>query len=482
MLRRHHLLVQQLMVFFDAALLPFAYVYGMGMRGLVQDLMGVSDSDFKSGEYLHLVMLGMSLAVVLLGNKLMGLYQSQRMRSLLGEAGRIFAVNLVLFMVLLVVTISLQLKNGNVAHIVAFSIINVVCATSARALVRLIARHTRRAGYNFRNLLVLATSRGEPTQLLDQVASHPFWGFKVLAVVVPEGDGMPSWSRKPLPGNPPVLSFEQATNVLDNEPVDELWVDGFPLDSLGFEKLARSAADQGVMLRYILPREHFPGMHWNFEAFDKITTLAASHSPMDDLARMIKRAIDLFVSFSILAVTIPLIMVPVAILLWLEPGGKHQVLFRQIRVGLHGRHFTCYKFRSMIPDAESLLAELQEQNEMGGPVFKMKRDPRVTRIGAFIRKFSIDESPQFFNVVKGDMSLVGPRPPIPTEVNLYQRTQRRRLSVKPGITGLWQVSGRNEITDFEEWVALDLDYIDRWSLWLDIKILLRTIPAVFRGR
>ena len=136
----------------------------------------------------------------------------------------------------------------------------------------------------------------------------------------------------------------------------------------------------------------------------------------------------------------------------------------------------------MIPDAESLLAELQEQNEMGGPVFKMKRDPRVTRIGAFIRKFSIDESPQFFNVVKGDMSLVGPRPPIPTEVNLYQRTQRRRLSVKPGITGLWQVSGRNEITDFEEWVALDLDYIDRWSLWLDIKILLRTIPAVFRGR
>jgi len=136
----------------------------------------------------------------------------------------------------------------------------------------------------------------------------------------------------------------------------------------------------------------------------------------------------------------------------------------------------------MIPDAESKLAELQKHNEMEGPVFKMKRDPRITPFGAFIRKFSIDEFPQFFNVLKGDMSLVGPRPPIPKEVDMYERTQRRRLSVKPGITGLWQVEGRNEIVSFEEWVRLDLEYIDRWSLWLDFKILLKTVFVVFKGR
>ena len=156
------------------------------------------------------------------------------------------------------------------------------------------------------------------------------------------------------------------------------------------------------------------------------------------------------------------------------------LLFRQIRAGRNGRKFTMLKFRSMVVDAEKLRAKLDHLNEMDGPVFKIRHDPRITKVGRFIRKTSIDELPQLFNVLFGDMSLVGPRPPLPSEVAQYQPWQRRRLSVKPGITGPWQVSGRNEIS-FEEWMRMDLEYIDNWSLWLDIKIILKTVPKVFKG-
>jgi lipopolysaccharide/colanic/teichoic acid biosynthesis glycosyltransferase len=157
------------------------------------------------------------------------------------------------------------------------------------------------------------------------------------------------------------------------------------------------------------------------------------------------------------------------------------VFFKQERCGLNGRLFTMYKLRSMVDNAEQTRFELEALNEMDGPVFKSSRDPRRTAVGRFLRKFSIDELPQFYNVLRGDMSLVGPRPPLPQEVARYERWQRRRLSMKPGITCLWQISGRNEIS-FQDWMKLDLTYIENWSLLLDLKILLKTVPVVLLGR
>lgn len=154
-------------------------------------------------------------------------------------------------------------------------------------------------------------------------------------------------------------------------------------------------------------------------------------------------------------------------------------IFSQERIGRDGKPFKFYKFRSMCPNAEAKLDDLLDQNEMDGPVFKIKDDPRITRVGKFIRKTSIDELPQFYNVLKGDMSLVGTRPPTVDEFRQYESHQKRRLSAKPGITGLWQVSGRNEIKDFEDVVKLDVQYIDNWSIGLDIKIILKTIKVVF---
>jgi len=157
-------------------------------------------------------------------------------------------------------------------------------------------------------------------------------------------------------------------------------------------------------------------------------------------------------------------------------------LGRQRRIGLNGREFTLYKFRSMVQDAEAQLGQLLALNEMKvGPVFKVKNDPRVTAVGRWLRKTSLDEFPQFWNVLRGEMSIVGPRPPIPAEVQKYERWQRRRLSMKPGITCIWQVSGRSEL-GFDQWMELDLEYIDNWSLWHDLKILAKTVPAVLTGR
>ena len=159
---------------------------------------------------------------------------------------------------------------------------------------------------------------------------------------------------------------------------------------------------------------------------------------------------------------------------------KGPVIFKQTRVGLNGRHFKMYKFRSMIQDAEAKKKELMAKNKVAsGLMFKMDDDPRITKVGKFIRKTSIDELPQFFNVLFGTMSLVGTRPPTVDEVSKYDTRHWRRLSVKPGITGMWQTSGRSEITDFEEVVALDKEYIDNWSMWLDIKILFKTVIQVF---
>ncbi len=163
-------------------------------------------------------------------------------------------------------------------------------------------------------------------------------------------------------------------------------------------------------------------------------------------------------------------------------SSRGPVLYRQVRCGLNGRRFTLYKFRTMIEGADAQLDAVAHLNEVSGPAFKARQDPRVTWVGRILRRLSIDELPQLVNVLRGNMSLVGPRPPLPDEVARYERWQLRRLSMKPGLTGLWQVSGRAGLDDFARWIALDLAYIDQWSLWLDLKILLKTIPAVLSAR
>ena len=194
---------------------------------------------------------------------------------------------------------------------------------------------------------------------------------------------------------------------------------------------------------------------------------------------MVKRLVDLVISLAALNVLIPVFLCFAAAIRIDSPG---PALFTQVRSGRRGRTFTMLKFRSMVTNAAMRQNELQAFNIMSGPVFKVENDPRITELGRFLRRTSLDELPQLWNVLLGDMSLVGPRPlPVYETERFENLAHRRRLSVKPGITGLWQIKGRNEVKQFEDWVKLDLEYIDNWSIWLDLKILLETIPIVLQG-
>jgi exopolysaccharide biosynthesis polyprenyl glycosylphosphotransferase len=214
------------------------------------------------------------------------------------------------------------------------------------------------------------------------------------------------------------------------------------------------------------------------ETFGGMPILALVYGPDRTIGLLIKRLLDVAASSVALVLFSPLLLA-IALAVRLQDGAP--VLFRQIRVGLHGRPFRVVKFRTMVPDAEARLDDVLEMNELSGHAFKLSDDPRISQTGSWLRKTSLDELPQLWNVLRGEMSLVGPRPPLPREVAGYDIWHRRRLSMKPGITGLWQVSARRE-EDFDRWVELDLDYIDGWSIWLDLKIILRTVPAMLQGR
>lgn len=197
------------------------------------------------------------------------------------------------------------------------------------------------------------------------------------------------------------------------------------------------------------------------------------------LQRFLKRSMEVLIASVSLVLLFPLFVL-IALAVKLTSTGA--LFYRWQVIGRNRRPFVGYKFRTMVENADELKAKLLDQNEMTGPVFKIKDDPRVTRVGGFLRKYSLDELPQLWSVLKGDMSLVGPHPPLQSEGDYFQEWHWRKLSVKPGITCLWQVNGRSHIQDFDEWVRMDLWYIDHWSLWLDLKILIRTVPAVILGK
>ncbi len=339
--------------------------------------------------------------------------------------------------------------------------------------LRTLSRYVRARGYNYRTVLIVGTHKGA-IDLADSILDHRYWGFKILGFVdhaEPEPLSLPPRYRL-------LGTMDDILRIVEDNVVDEVLfcVNRRDLDSM--EDLFLALHEQGIRTRFALNLFPHTKARTRFEELDGVPLLSFSTAPERPIPMAVKRLVDVSMSVLLLAVGLPVVLL-VAIAVKLTSGGG--VLYRQIRCGLNGRRFTLYKFRTMVADAEARQDELMHLNEMDGPVFKVKDDPRVTRLGRILRRFSLDELPQLWNVLRGDMSLVGPRPPIPDEVARYQRWQRRRLSMKPGLTCLWQVSGRNQL-DFDRWMELDLQYIDSWSPWLDLKILLKTVPAVLSGR
>jgi exopolysaccharide biosynthesis polyprenyl glycosylphosphotransferase len=333
----------------------------------------------------------------------------------------------------------------------------------------------RRSGYNYRYLLIVGANR-HAAEFAGKISQRPELGYKIVGFIAESAEAERAWAAS---SGRVIGTIDEIRNVLEDERVDEMLV------CLSVETKFRTvsdiiaiARDLGIVLR-IAPEAAEGAMleKLHIEEFENEYVVTLFREQML-VQLLVKRLVDVLVSLIALGL-LSVGMAAVAVLIKLTSPGP--VLFTQDRVGMNQRTFRLYKFRSMVVDADERKRELEHLNEVDGPVFKIGNDPRITRIGRFIRRTSIDELPQLFNVLRGEMSLVGPRPPLPDEVRNYQWMFRKRLSVKPGITCVWQVSGRNQI-NFERWMQMDHDYIENWSLWLDFKILLKTIPAVFLGR
>ena len=336
-----------------------------------------------------------------------------------------------------------------------------------RAALRAVFEASRRRGHDPRFMLVAGA--GELAQnFADRVESHPGLGLQIVGhLTAPEER---EWSvSRPILG-----SINDIEEVLHSHVVDEVAVCLPPAAAHYLEPITGLAAGEGKTVRIpVNPVEEVLPSAIQ-EEFDGFLVRSLIHDGQRDAGLIVKRVVDLVGSAIGLVVLSPIIIV-VALVMRLADGPP--VFFRQTRVGLHGRPFTIYKFRTMVRGAEELLDEVRHLNERSGAAFKATDDPRITRIGRWLRRTSVDEVPQLWNVLTGSMSLVGPRPPLPGEVAEYDIWHRRRLSMKPGITGLWQVEARHE-PNFDRWVEHDLIYIDGWSIWLDFKILLKTIPAL----
>ena len=354
-----------------------------------------------------------------------------------------------------------------------------IVATSAiilsRLVLREILRRARMHGRNLRHLLIIGTN-ARAMEFAGAIEGRPELGYQLVGFADQE------WTGTHALGNYTasiVTDLEHFPDFLRERVIDEVAI-ALPMKSFYSQaaRIVSQCQEQGVIVRVLANIFDIQKGSVNNSQFGGMAVATFSPHSSEGWPMVCKRLLDICVS-SLLLVLLAPIFVIVAILIKFDSEGS--VFFVQDRVGLNKRRFRMYKFRTMVGDAEKQQSDLESLNEVDGPVFKIKNDPRVTRLGRFLRKTSIDELPQLLNVLKGDMSLVGPRPlPIRDYLGFDQDWVRRRFSVRPGITCLWQINGRNSVS-FKEWMELDLHYIDHWSFWLDLKVLAMTIPAVWKG-
>jgi exopolysaccharide biosynthesis polyprenyl glycosylphosphotransferase len=368
-----------------------------------------------------------------------------------------------------------QIRMVNFKLILVFWILSCSFIIIARTSVRYLLGKIRLRGHNLRHVLILGTN-SRAIDFARRIEGIPELGYRVVGFVDNEWAGLQELRRA---SYDLCCDIDGLSEYLRRNVVDEVAI-YLPLRSF-YEhtcQIVTLCEQHGIILRFGSDIFNLKLARSHADDLDGDSHIAVYAGSLNGWPVLAKRVIDITVSLLLLFWLIP-ILASVALLIKITCGGP--VLFRQERVGVNKRRFIIYKFRTMVPNADSLLPQLKLLNEVSGPVFKIKNDPRMTPIGRFLRRASIDELPQLFNVLKGDMSLVGPRPlPIRDYEGFNEDWQRRRFSIRPGITCLWQVNGRSAIS-FEKWMLLDLQYMDEWSLWLDLKILARTVPAVLRG-
>jgi exopolysaccharide biosynthesis polyprenyl glycosylphosphotransferase len=349
--------------------------------------------------------------------------------------------------------------------IVTYAALMLLITFLMHVLKSLLIKQMHKSGKLLKNVLIVGAGK-VGTSIGEHIRKNEKFGYRVVGYLDDQK------------ADHDVLgTVDQLEKIIQQFNIHELYIT-IPSERQVIQNVLGKIKKYDISIRIIPEMYDIAASAIQFKSSDLYPYVEVVKTPLRGVNLFLKRLVDLLLSGIGLILLIPVFVV-VSILIKLDSKGP--IFFKQRRIGKNGIQFTMYKFRSMVANAEELKERLKDQNEMDGPVFKIKEDPRITKLGKFIRKYSIDELPQLFNVFRGDMSLIGPRPPLVEEVEQYNDYQWRRLDVRPGLSGLWQISGRNHVS-FEEWVSLDIYYIENWSMKLDTKILLQTIPVVLFGK
>lgn len=458
-----------LIVLTDFVLINVAFGLAYYLRYIAQVFAAVGEQFFVPfGDYLSLQAAYVALMLVFMG--LDGVYTQPRGGSWFTELYRLLnATTTVGVIILAIVLLTRPLAQSRLMILWAIGL-TIVLLGASRLILRLLRHSLRRRGVGVARVLIVGA--GELGRaVVRTMAARPELGYKVIGFI----DDNPSKSGLGRLKN--LGGLEQVEELLRTEPVDEVVITLPWMYQRKITALVRACEAARVRARVVPDIFQLSLSRLDVDDIGGIPLIGIKETRISRLGRLFKRALDVLVAVvGLLVLALP--MAVVAALIRLESPGP--ALFRQTRVGERGRPITIYKFRSMRQGAEEELARLREYNEASGPLFKMKDDPRQTGLGRLLRRTSFDELPQLFNVLRGEMSVVGPRPGLPEEVAQYLPWHRQRLEVQPGITGLWQVSGRSDLT-FDEMCLLDIYYIENWSLWLDLEVMLRTVPRVLFG-
>jgi exopolysaccharide biosynthesis polyprenyl glycosylphosphotransferase len=426
----------------------------------------------------NLVVFALLLWVWHLIFSMLRLYDSKRLASRRAELADVITATSLASLILLLASVFLKFQMVKPVFVLVFWVSSTLLIGGSRFLLRTVLRKLRMRGQNLRNMLIVGSNH-RAIEFAHTIRSKPELGYRILGFADDEWAGSGEVARA---GWSIISDFDSLRLFLRRNVVDEV-VLALPFRSFHTyaSDIAATCEQQGIIIRVLSNLFDLKDAQPMAEHLEGEAVITHHAGIADGWPLLIKRSMDFTLSLTLILILAP-VLITAAI--FIKLGSRGPVLFVQKRVGLNKRVFHIYKFRTMDVNAEQKLEELEHLNEVSGPVFKIKNDPRVTAVGRFLRKTSIDELPQLFNVLVGDMSLVGPRPLQLRDYELFTAEgadwQRRRFSVRPGITCLWQVNGRSSLP-FEQWMELDHQYIQRWSLWLDCEILLKTIPAVLRG-
>jgi exopolysaccharide biosynthesis polyprenyl glycosylphosphotransferase len=464
MLKERETVLRRFLVFVDVCVLALAYLFAFWFYHLL------SDTSFPLFRY----WLALLFAIPYWGLALYanGMYHSARTRSYLEILWAVVKAAAVTFLLLGTFIFLLKLTFMSRQFFLLFMALSTAFIGLEKSIIFMSSHYLRRQGLNTRRLLIVGTGK-RAVQFIKKVDQHPEWGFEFLGAI----DDEPSRGIHQVGRLKVIGTLEDIPKIFHRDAIDEV-VFLVPRSRLNaLQGAIDDCETEGVVVTVAVDLFDTKLARSSVAELDGLPLLHFRTTRAKEWELLVKRIFDFTASGLGILVLSPLFLV-MAVLI--KVTSKGPVFFKQNRLGLAGRRFTLYKFRTMRQGAHTVLSDVTDLNAMTSPEYKEKKTAWITPVGRFMRKFSIDELPQLFNVFVGHMSVVGPRPTVPDEVEKYKDWQRRRFSMKPGITCLWQVNGRNNIA-FEEWMKLDLEYLDNWSLWLDTKILLKTVPVVLFG-